>query len=87
MNNLVSTIHMPFPVPHSPFPTVGNKHWKLDYANVRIPISKTPSDRRGAQNTFACRRRRSGCPTSEARSFRVAKVARGRATDVANRCF
>lgn len=28
-----------------------NKHWKLDYANVRIPISKTPSDRRGAQNT------------------------------------
>ena len=29
----------------------GNKHWKLDYANVRIPISKTPSDRRGAQNT------------------------------------
>lgn len=31
----------------------GNKHWKLDYANVRIPISKTPSDRRGAQNTAA----------------------------------
>ena len=29
----------------------GNKHWKLDYANVRIPISKTPSDRRGAHNT------------------------------------
>ncbi len=29
----------------------GNKHWKLDYANVRIPISKTLSDRRGAQNT------------------------------------
>lgn len=29
----------------------GNKHWKLDYANVRIPISKTPSDRRCAQNT------------------------------------
>ncbi len=29
----------------------GNKHWKLNYANVRIPISKTPSDRRGAQNT------------------------------------
>ena len=29
----------------------GNKHWKLDYANVRIPISKTPSDRRGVQNT------------------------------------
>lgn len=65
----------------------GNKHWKLDYANVRIPISKTPSDRRGAQNTFACRRRRSGCPTSEARSFCGAKVARGRATDIANRCF
>lgn len=65
----------------------GNKHWKLDYANVRIPISKTPSDRRGAQNTFACRRRRSGCPTSEARSFCGAKVARGRAMDIANRCF
>src|SRR5574344_141325 len=29
----------------------GNKHWKLDYANVRFPMSKTPSDRRGAQNT------------------------------------
>ena len=29
----------------------GNKHWKLDYANVRIPISKTPSDRRAALNT------------------------------------
>jgi hypothetical protein len=29
----------------------GNKHWKLDYANVRIPISKTPSDRRAAMNT------------------------------------
>ena len=28
-----------------------NKHWKLDYANVRIPISKTPSDRRAAMNT------------------------------------
>lgn len=31
----------------------GNKHWKLDYANVRIPMSKTSSDRRGAQNTAA----------------------------------
>ena len=29
----------------------GNKHWKLDYANVRIPISKTPSDHRAALNT------------------------------------
>ena len=29
----------------------GNKHWKLDYANVRIPMSKTPSDRRAALNT------------------------------------
>ena len=29
----------------------GNKHWKLDHANVRIPISKTPSDRRAALNT------------------------------------
>ena len=51
MNSLVSTIHMPFPVPHFPFPAVGNKHWKLDYANVRIPISKTPSDHRAALNT------------------------------------
>lgn len=29
----------------------GNKHWKLDYANVRFPMSKTPSDRRAALNT------------------------------------
>ena len=29
----------------------GNKHWKIDYANVRMPISKTPSDRRAALNT------------------------------------
>ena len=29
----------------------GNKHWKLDYADIRIPISKTPSDRRAALNT------------------------------------
>lgn len=86
MNNLPANI-TPFPVPGSLFPDTGNKHWKLDYANVRIPISKTPSDRRGAQNTFACRRRRSGCPTSEARNFCGAKVARGRATDIANRCF
>ena len=28
----------------------GNKHWKLDYANVRIPVSKTPSDHRAAKN-------------------------------------
>lgn len=45
----------------------GNKHWKIDYANVRIPMSKTPSDHRAALNTFACRRRRSGCPTSAMR--------------------
>jgi hypothetical protein len=32
----------------------GIKHWKLDYANVRVPISKTPSDRRGEQNTATC---------------------------------
>ena len=37
------------------------------YANVRIPMSKTPSDHRAALNTFACRRRRSGCPTSAMR--------------------
>lgn len=29
----------------------GNKHWKIDYANVRTPISKTPSDHRSALNT------------------------------------
>ena len=29
----------------------GNKHWKVDYANVRIPMSKTPSDHRAALNT------------------------------------
>ena len=29
----------------------GNKHWKLDYADIRIPISKTPSDYRAALNT------------------------------------
>ena len=28
----------------------GNKHWKLDYADIRIPISKTPSDYRSALN-------------------------------------
>ena len=28
----------------------GNKHWKLDYANVRILMSKTPSDHRAALN-------------------------------------
>ena len=28
----------------------GNKHWKIDYANVRIPMSKTPSDHRSALN-------------------------------------
>ena len=29
----------------------GNKHWKLDFADIRIPISKTPSDYRSALNT------------------------------------
>lgn len=29
----------------------GRKHWKLEYADIRMPMSKTPSDRRGAQNT------------------------------------
>lgn len=28
----------------------GNKHWKLDYADIRMPISKTPSDYRAALN-------------------------------------
>ncbi len=27
------------------------KKWKIDYANVRIPMSKTPSDHRAALNT------------------------------------
>ena len=52
----------------------GNKHWKIDYANVRIPMSKTPSDHRAALNTFACRRRRSGCPTSAMRPPRSGRV-------------
>ncbi len=30
---------------------LGNKHWKIDYTNVRIPMSKTPSDHRAALNT------------------------------------
>ena len=63
----------------------GNKHWKLDYANVRFPMSKTPSDRRGAQNTFACREA-IRLPEGATRLSREA-VARGRATDIANRCF
>ena len=29
----------------------GNKHWKIDYSSVRIPMSKTPSDHRSALNT------------------------------------
>ena len=29
----------------------GNKHWKIDYAGVRIPIAKTPSDWRASINT------------------------------------
>ena len=28
----------------------GRKHWKLEYADIRIPMSKTPSDYRSAQN-------------------------------------
>lgn len=28
----------------------GRKHWKLEYADIRMPISKTPSDYRSAQN-------------------------------------
>ena len=28
----------------------GNKHWKLDYSNIRITIAKTPSDHRAARN-------------------------------------
>ena len=28
----------------------GRKHWKLEYADVRMPMSKTPSDYRSAQN-------------------------------------
>ena len=29
----------------------GKKHWKLDFAGVRLPISKTPSDHRASINT------------------------------------
>ena len=28
----------------------GRKHWKLEYADIRMPMSKTPSDYRSAQN-------------------------------------
>lgn len=28
----------------------GRKHWKLQYADIRMPMSKTPSDCRSAQN-------------------------------------
>ena len=28
----------------------GKKHWKLEYADIRMPMSKTPSDYRSAQN-------------------------------------
>ncbi len=29
----------------------GRKHWKLEYGNFRMPISKTPSDYRASHNT------------------------------------
>ena len=29
----------------------GKKHWKLEYADVRLPLSKTPSDRRANLNS------------------------------------
>ena len=28
----------------------GKKHWKIEYADIRMPMSKTPSDYRSAQN-------------------------------------
>ena len=28
----------------------GRKHWKFEYADIRMPMSKTPSDYRSAQN-------------------------------------
>ena len=28
----------------------GHKHWKLQYADIRLPMAKTPSDYRSAQN-------------------------------------
>ena len=31
----------------------GRKHWKLEYADIRMPMSKTPSDYRSAQNCAA----------------------------------
>ena len=31
----------------------GRTHWKLEYADVRMPLSKTPSDYRANQNTAA----------------------------------
>ena len=31
----------------------GKKHWKLEYGNVRMPMSKTPSDYRSQLNAAA----------------------------------
>ena len=31
----------------------GKKHWKLEYGNVRMPMSKTPSDYRAGLNSSA----------------------------------
>lgn len=31
----------------------GKKHWKLEYGNVRFPVSKTPSDYRSNRNTLS----------------------------------
>jgi len=31
----------------------GRNHWKLQYADVRMPISKTPSDHRASRNAAA----------------------------------
>jgi chromosome segregation ATPase len=31
----------------------GKKHWKLEYGNIRFPVSKTPSDYRSNRNTLS----------------------------------
>jgi hypothetical protein len=31
----------------------GKKHWKLEYGNVRFPVSKTPSDYRSNRNALS----------------------------------
>ena len=58
--------------PHAPKWT--NQALKERLRQCPHPDVKTPSDHRAALNTFACRRRRSGCPTSAMRPPRSGRV-------------